>query len=178
MNIPSFYETDEFQLIRQKIKIYDCPHCKRSGYLIFHGFIKGYDVLRGITVIKGRRIFCSNRFRKQGCGRTWSIYLSGYIPKFSIDVKTLSNILSGAKNPFKTWKETETGICKTSFYRITNRFIQSTPKIRTQLIVKYKPPPFIEYHLFSTIKHLKSLNINLETALTMFQFTFQVPILH
>lgn len=176
MDIPRFYRKDEFSLIHFNLKFYLCPFCKKRGFLILHGFVRGYTIT-GYRVIKGHRIYCSNRNNRKGCGHTWSIYLRQYIPGFSIDVETLSTILSSSNNLFKGWKENETGLSISSFYRIIDKFNRHILNIRTYLTNRYKPPLIDEYPITTTIKHLQSLNKNLDKALSLFQFTFQVSIL-
>lgn len=137
----------------------------KQGYLILHRYIRGYNATDGILTIKGHRIYCSNRNKRKGCGHTWSIYLKQYIPEFSIDIKTLSVILSSSENLFKGWKENETGISISSFYRIIDRFNRHILTIRAYLTSRFKPPLLTGYPITSTIKHLNSLNTNLDKAL-------------
>jgi len=44
-----------------KLKQYPCPHYKLIGFIILHGFLRGYDESSPIErIIRGRRIYCSN----------------------------------------------------------------------------------------------------------------------
>ena len=40
-----------------------CPHCQQSGALIGHGVLRGYAECTSEVVVRGRRVFCSNRAR-------------------------------------------------------------------------------------------------------------------
>lgn len=57
-----------------------CQHCSQTGQWVSHGFIyKQRSSTRREPV--GKRIFCSNRYGRQGCGRTCQIYLASEIPQ-------------------------------------------------------------------------------------------------
>ena len=70
-----------------------CPHCGRVGALIGHGMLTGYDERSSERVVRGRRLFCSNRHRRRGCGRTLSVLLASTIKRFSVRAGTLSRLL-------------------------------------------------------------------------------------
>ena len=56
-----------------------CQHCSKNDQWVSHGFVR--KVRRGrVIATVGKRIFCSNRENKQGCGRTKQLYLSNTIP--------------------------------------------------------------------------------------------------
>ncbi|MDF9826598.1 hypothetical protein M2447_000679 [Ereboglobus sp. PH5-10] len=44
---------------------------------------------------RGRRVYCSNRGRRSGCGRTFAIYLSTTVPRHGVDTATLSRLFAG-----------------------------------------------------------------------------------
>ena len=71
-----FYRSDEeWHAVAERLKLTPCPHCKVVGTLIRHGFLYGFDDSspRQKTV-RARRIFCSNRNARPGCGRTFSVW--------------------------------------------------------------------------------------------------------
>lgn len=177
MKIIKFYNETEFKTIYQRLKLYNCPFCRKKGFLILHGYVRGYSVIDGNKIIKGHRIYCSNRNKRRGCGHTWSIYINRYIPKFQIDTKTLSIVLNCHNNRFKGWKENHTGISISSFYRIIDKFNRKLLTIRTYLSNRYKPPISSLTPLRLTLKHISNLNKNLQSALNTYQQTFQVPII-
>jgi hypothetical protein len=51
-----------------------CSHCKQSQQLVSHGFIHRKRV-GALPAAIGKRVFCSNRRRRTGCGRTVQLYL-------------------------------------------------------------------------------------------------------
>ncbi len=54
-----FYrQTEEIETIHFQLKQTACPHCKLIGFLILHGFLRGYaEKDANEKVIRGRRIF-------------------------------------------------------------------------------------------------------------------------
>ena len=69
----------EYEPIRQHLKERACPWCRAVGCLIRHGFLRGYGAAAAERVQRGWRVFCSNRGRKQGCGRTFAILLARHL---------------------------------------------------------------------------------------------------
>ena len=67
--------------IEQRTKQLDltrCTHCSQTRQLISHGFIRKKRV-GGKSEAVGKRVFCSNRNRRTGCGRTMQLYLDATI---------------------------------------------------------------------------------------------------
>ena len=59
-----------------------CPHRLVAGFLILHSFLYGYRYPdSSARMLRGQRVFCSNRGRRKGCGRTFSVYLDTTIPR-------------------------------------------------------------------------------------------------
>ncbi|PTY02982.1 hypothetical protein DB346_07675 [Verrucomicrobia bacterium LW23] len=61
-----------------------------AGYLNRHGYLRGYDVeaqvvaeaggdLASARMVRGWRVFCSNRRRRAGCGRTHPVLRAGVL---------------------------------------------------------------------------------------------------
>jgi hypothetical protein len=51
-----------------------CGHCQRTQ-LVSHGFV-WKKRLGGLREAVGKRVFCSNRYQRTGCGRTMQLYLA------------------------------------------------------------------------------------------------------
>lgn len=51
-----------------------CAHCRQSHQLVSHGFIRKKRVGAEPEAV-GKRVFCSNRQHRTGCGRTMQLYL-------------------------------------------------------------------------------------------------------
>ena len=71
------------------LKLTCCPHCRRTAALIGHGLLRGYSEQDSKEVVRGRRVFCSNRGRRPGCGRTFSVLLSTVLYGFVVRTFTL-----------------------------------------------------------------------------------------
>jgi len=58
-----------------------CLHCNKSDQFVSHGFIYKQ---RSISLAEkvGKRIFCSNRYGRSGCGRTFQLYVASQFPSF------------------------------------------------------------------------------------------------
>jgi len=57
-----------------------CRHCGQVSHLLSHGFVYKKQC-RGDPLQVGKRIYCSNRGAKSGCGRTWRLYLCEQTPR-------------------------------------------------------------------------------------------------
>jgi hypothetical protein len=56
-----------------------CKHCGHANQLVSHGFIrKKQPGLREPQSV-GKRVFCSNRHHRTGCGRTMQLYLDSTV---------------------------------------------------------------------------------------------------
>ena len=58
-----------------------CRHCHSTTDWTSHGFVYKKDH-GGQREVVGKRVFCSNRGRKTGCGHTMQLYLHKRIPGF------------------------------------------------------------------------------------------------
>jgi transposase-like protein len=57
----------------------DCLHCGQAAQLVSHGFIyKKQGVAKALLPV-GKRLWCSTRFGRTGCGRTRQLYLDSVV---------------------------------------------------------------------------------------------------
>lgn len=57
----------------------DCLHCGQAAQLVSHGFIyKKQGVAKALLPV-GKRLWCSTRFGRTGCGRTRQLYLDSMV---------------------------------------------------------------------------------------------------
>ena len=56
-----------------------CPHCAKNNQLVSHGVIYKQ---RSMTTREpvGKRVFCSNRYQRTGCGRTVQLHVTTVLP--------------------------------------------------------------------------------------------------
>ena len=56
-----------------------CHQCRASGQLVSHGFVFKQRSRR-LSERVGKRVLCSNRYGRSGCGRTFQLYLDSEVP--------------------------------------------------------------------------------------------------
>jgi hypothetical protein len=89
-----------------------CEKCSKRGQFVSHGFVykKGH---KGERHIMGKRIFCSNRNGRSGCGRTTIIYLEDSIPALTYATSHVyafvRSLMSGSsiRKAYKTATDTD-----------------------------------------------------------------------
>jgi len=84
----------ELEVEGRRAKQYACPHCRRLGAVNAHGFLRGYSERGENGVIRGRRFFCSNRGRRPGCGRTFSVLLRYFVAQHMVTATCLSRFVA------------------------------------------------------------------------------------
>ncbi|MBL4864830.1 MAG: hypothetical protein JKY67_00460 [Pseudomonadales bacterium] len=62
-----------------------CQHCLKPNQLVPHGFVYKNQHLNNLIDKEpvGKRLLCSNRYGRTGCGRTIRLYLADNIPALS-----------------------------------------------------------------------------------------------
>lgn len=177
------YDQKSFQELYSRLKVIPCPHCQSIGQLILHGYLRGYDERNANKqIIRGRRIFCSNRQRRAGCGRTVSIFITTIIKHITITTKSLwvflNNILTG-KNKFQAFRKTGLSFSNTTVYRIYQKVFYRQYQLRALLLQSSAIPEKIlsSNPLIKTLAHLKSVFANSADPLAAFQSRFQVSFL-
>lgn len=151
-----------------------CPQCHAVGFLIRHGFLLGYGF--GSEIIqRGWRIFCSNRQRRRGCGRTHALLIAKYIYRRSVTTSTVTGFLKNLLTGFslaQAWPVCAQSIeCARQIWRAWKR---SQTRIRSLLCslapaaLSHQSNPFVQ-----TLEHL----FNLFGSVSHFQLHFQKALL-
>ena len=134
-------ERDEFL---RNLKIAPCPHCKMAGTLNRHGFVRGFqqgDVKN--TTIRARRVFCGNRNRAGGCGRTFSVWIADKVKRLYLRTDQLWRFLQGAvgtNNKLQAFRELDCHMGESAPYRIWRRFRKAQTAIRIALAAVCSSP--------------------------------------
>ncbi len=127
-----------------KLKITPCPHCKKLGSLIKHGFLRGYDRNHRLNkTVRAARVFCSNRHRATGCGRTFSVWVADRIRHLYLSADSLWQFLTGAVssgNKLQAFRNLNSGLSDSTPYHIWRRFLKAQVAIRTALAALCEPP--------------------------------------
>lgn len=58
-----------------------CAHCLKNDQFVSHGNIYKQRSIAFAEKI-GKRLFCSNRYGRSGCGRTFQLYIANEVPSF------------------------------------------------------------------------------------------------
>jgi transposase-like protein len=66
---------DAIQQQTMQLTSEQCKHCGHADQLVSHGFIRKKQPGGGKPQSVGKRVFCSNRNLRTGCGRTMQLYL-------------------------------------------------------------------------------------------------------
>ena len=139
-----FYRSaEEWIAIAERLKQTPCPHCKVVGTLIQHGFLRGFDDSSPQRkTVRARRVFCSNRNARHGCGRTFSVWLADKIRRLSLTTGGLWRFLqrAAAGSILAAIRTAACHLSDRTWQRIWKRFDQGQSKIRTALSGRCPPP--------------------------------------
>ena len=179
MLLKKFIKKSEFDSFHQTIKLTQCPYCKKIGFLILFGYLRGNDE-KHIRTKKAHRVFCSNRNNRTGCGKTFSVYYSNYIKNLFIGAdigwRFLEDILNG-KAIYTAYLNLFQFISLTSstLFRFWKKFKLALFEIRTHLYLKLKlSSTCVNDSIKETIEHLSKLSNNpLDCPIAIYQETFQ-----
>jgi hypothetical protein len=132
----------EWAAIVERLKLTPCPHCRTVGTLIRHGILTGFDDSSPRRTVRARRIFCSNRHRRCGCGRTVSVWFADKIRRLSLTTRTVWTFLKRAVagSIATAIRDTDSPRSDRTFRRIWSRFQRNQSAIRTALLSRGPPP--------------------------------------
>lgn len=173
---PQRYVHDEHGLDEALLdaKLTACPHCGHVGALIGHGLLVGYDEGSSERATRGRRLFCSNRRRHRGCGRTLSVLLGSTIKHFTVRACTLSRLLvrvvAGA-SPKAAWEHESRGaFTLRTGHRLWRRLLAAQAHWRSVLShVCCAPSCDDQRPMAQTLAHLRAAVGDVECVLAGFQ---------
>jgi hypothetical protein len=176
MRVCEFHE--QIKAILARLKLTACPHCKRVGNLIRHGYVRGYDEQhpRNKTV-RAWRVFCSNRKRATGCGRTFGVWLADKVKRLLLTADALWTFLKRAVvtgNKFQAFQNLNSGLSESAPYRIWKRFLAAQTAIRTALSQQSQPPKVTSAQPAElTLAHLEAAFGNQPCPISAFQVRLQ-----
>ena len=133
----------EWNAVAERLKQLACPHCKVVGTLIRHGFLYGFDDSSPRRkTLRARRIFCSNRNVRRGCGRTFSVWLADKIRRLSLTTRCLWRFLQRAvaAGVAAAIRAADCHLSDRTLQRVWKRFDHGQSKIRTALSARCRPP--------------------------------------
>lgn len=172
----------EVKSLLARLKLTACPHCRSVGNLVRHGYLRGYDEKNPRRkAIRAQRIFCSNRDRKTGCGRTFGIWQADKIRRLFLTATALWAFLKQAVstgNKLQAFRDLDCGLSDSAPYRIWKRFTAAQSAIRTALAQFCKPPKVVAQHPVElTLAHLEAAFDHHPNPIVAFQTKLQISFL-
>jgi len=159
-----------------------CPHCATRGMLNRHSRCYGNhtDTAQG-QQLRGQEIYCSNRGRRTGCGRTARILFASVLPRHTFSATLLGTCLQllvrGASIK-SAWEQIRPGLSLESVYHILQRFRNRLDAVRAALFRCCNPPRSSQVDpLLQTTEHLRCAFPVESCPLSAFQRHFQSPLM-
>ena len=174
-----FYcNAEEWTAIAQRLKQTPCPHCQVVGALIQHGFLYGFDESSPQRkTLRARRVFCSNRNARPGCGRTFSVWLADKIRRLGLTTAGLWRFLqiAVADGILAAIRAFDGHLSDRTLLRIWKRFHHAQSNIRTALLERCPPPQLPAEHRpeAQVLAHLLAAFPDPHCPVTAFQHTLQ-----
>lgn len=166
----------EFLNLRLKIKAGGCPHCRCPSAVVAHGYVKAAS---GDTP-RGTRYFCSNRYSKGGCGRTFRVLWDTVIPRCSLQtplILSLVRAVAGGPSIHRAWFSSGLIVSISSAYRWMIRWRGLAAHIRAGLCLVVPPPGKVDAQGDPfTLNHLDAAFPKAPCAIAAFQLGLQTAI--
>lgn len=165
----------EWLALAERLKQTPCPHCQVVGALIRHGCLYGFDDSSPRRkTLRARRVFCSNRQARRGCGRTFSVWLADKIRRLSLTSGGLWRFLHGVVTDgigAAIRAATAGPVSDRTCYRIWKRFRLAQSNLRTALSRRCLPPGLPAQHrpAAQTLAHLHAAFANADCPIAAFQ---------
>lgn len=134
-------------MLAERLKLMPCPHCQAVGKLVWHGYLRGYDDSNPPRqTVRARRVYCSKRHQRGGCGRTFSVWCATKICRLSLTTGTLWRFLKEAVSGSisAAIRAVDGPLSDRTMHRIWQRFLLGQSKIRTALLQRCPPPALPE----------------------------------
>lgn len=162
------------------LKSMKCPFCERAGFLNRHSLMRGNnpDANTGF-VVRGQRVFCSNRGRRGGCGRTFPVMFDWALPGHTFTAVLLWQAVLRRLDGLSlraAWHSVKSPLALDSFYHLLQRVRRRLTPLRTALSSAIAPPRSKRSDpLLQTFEHLTAAFPNEACPIRSFQRSFQRP---
>jgi hypothetical protein len=153
--------TMELNYHHSKIK---CENCLKSDQFLSHGFVYKKQNCGEKKVI-GKRLYCSNRYGKSGCGKTVGLYLATHIPTLQYTTSHLFIFIASLLSKFsiqKAYKVATNSDDPRNAYRWLHRLWKK--------LIDYRC--FVQNHMESQSDKLTSRPLRLQLLLPTLQVLF------
>ena len=162
-------------VLKEGVKTRVCIFCQSLGTLNNHGTLRDQS-----GALRGLRFWCCPRRKSHpGCGKTFSVWLGGIIPGYSVAAATLAcfflawSRLQG--DVLAAWARAKTGFSTDSAYRWAARLLRNQGEVRTQLCRARAPPPSRGGGILADLFEHLSLVLESKAFIEAFQIRFQRP---
>jgi hypothetical protein len=130
---------------------------------------------------RGQRVFCSNRGRRGGCGKTFSIFLADMLPHHTLTATLvwgwLAQRLAGLSAKAAAEKAGLPFALET-VYQLGRKLRRTLARLRTLLCRGQAPPSSAQTDpVLQTVEHLQIVFPRTECPPAAFQLGFQLPFL-
>jgi hypothetical protein len=179
-----FRDDHEWLAMVEQLKQTSCPHCKVVGALNRHGCLYGFDESSAQRkTLRARRVFCSNRQARPGCGRTFSVWFADKIRRLSLTTAALWRFLQCAVacGIHAASRALHCQLSDRTMQRIWKRFDRAQSKIRTALCGRCPPPQLLprppanpaHQSAAQVLAHLQTAFPNVHYPIADFQHSMQ-----
>jgi hypothetical protein len=147
-----------------------------------HSFLYGNDPFDcAKEAVRGQRVFCSNRGRRGGCGKTFSVFLADTLPRHTLTAtllwQWLIQKLAGLSAKAAAEKANLSFALET-VYRVGRKLRGRLDRLRTLLCREQAPPASAQVDpVLQSMEHLQSVFPRQQCPPAAFQLYFQVPFL-
>lgn len=160
-----------------------CPECGAVETLNCHSKLYGNDPdsTQGGQTQRGQRVWCCPRGGRGGCGKTFSIFLAGVLPRHTVNGpclwRLLQRLLVGGS--IKAAVEAlATPFALETFYHLLRRLRERLAGLRPALCREAPPPVGSQSDpLLQTVAQLRQIFPNGQCPCADFQLHFQRPLL-
>lgn len=172
----------EYGKYKEKLKLVPCPHCREVGCLIGHGHLWGKGEKGQDKVKRGWRNLCSNRNRRNGCGRTVAIIEASFLYHRMVDAKRLWRFLKAIADGLSikaAWETISSPFCLETGYRLWHAFTRGQTIVRSVLLRAGTIPKMDSNDPnLQVIEHLRSVFSKSVCPVMCFQVRFQTAFLN
>jgi hypothetical protein len=139
-----FSSLDSLMTSIERLYLWTCANCNKVGSLRRHSHYFRVDPKGKEPIHHGQRVFCSNRYKNKGCGKTFTLQISVKLPRLHHLTKDINDFLlhySDSQNAIKSWKASVSYYaCICQPYRLLSFIKKSLPKLKAALGLLTKPP--------------------------------------
>ena len=133
------------------------------------------------SLVRGQRVFCSDRGQRGGCGKTFSLFFAGVLPRHTFTASLLWALLRALLSGATVKGAAETlplPFSLESAYGLVRRMRRQLTVVRSWLCREQPPPASSQTDpLLQTLEHLQTLFRSDACALAAYQRHFQQPLL-